>query len=162
MAITGEGKLIVNMYNFWLVLFVALGVLSTAYGLAIIGSTVGQPNFYVYFNLAPAGEPGYAHTTNMIGALNGVNSAGAIIGCFFSAWACDKYSRKRTLQIGCVILIVGGALCAGAYDMAMFLVGRVVAGVGAGILAHVVPIYQSEVSTPETRGAMVCGNLECN
>lgn len=117
---------------------------------------MGQPSFYTYFNLVPAGEPGYDHTTNMIGALNGVNSAGAIFGCFFSAWASDKYSRKRTLQIGCIILIVGGGLCAGAYDMAMFIVGRVVAGIGAGILAHVVPIYQSEISTPETRGAMVC------
>ncbi len=55
-----------------------------------------------------------------------------------------------------MILIVGGGLCAGAYDMAMFIVGRVVAGIGAGMLAHVVPIYQSEISTPETRGAMVC------
>lgn len=57
---------------------------------------------------------------------------------------------------GCVVLIVGGALCAGAYDMAMFLVGRFIAGWGAGMLACVVPMYQAEVSTPETRGAMVC------
>lgn len=48
----------VNAYNLWVVVFVALGTISTAYGLAIIGSTVGQPNFYTYFNLAAAGEPG--------------------------------------------------------------------------------------------------------
>jgi MFS family permease len=162
------------------VIFVAIGTISTAYGLAIIGSTVGQPNFYSYFNLAVAGEPGYDHTTNMIGALNGVNSAGAIAGCLSQAWSADKYGRKRTMQIGSVILIVGGALCAGAVDMAMFLVGRFIAGMGSGVLACVVPIYQAEVSTPgkcyhhfhgfvflsghlpfvflasETRGAMVC------
>jgi hypothetical protein len=34
--------LIVNSYNLWVVVFVALGTISTAYGLAIIGSTVGQ------------------------------------------------------------------------------------------------------------------------
>jgi MFS family permease len=149
-------KIIVNQYNLWLVIFVALGTISTAYGLAVIGSTVGQPNFYTYFNLATAGEPGYAHTTNIIGALNGVNSAGAIVGCIFQAWSADYYGRKRTLQIGCVILIIGGALCAGAVDIGMFLAGRFVAGIGAGILACIVPIYQAEVSTPETRGAMVC------
>ncbi|EXJ70257.1 uncharacterized protein A1O5_06325 [Cladophialophora psammophila CBS 110553] len=149
-------KIIVNTYNLWVVVFVALGTISTAYGLAIIGSTVGQPNFYSYFHLATQGEPGYDHTTNMIGALNGVNSAGAIAGCISQAWSSDKYGRKRTMQIGSVILIVGGALCAGAVDMAMFLVGRFVAGMGSGILACVVPIYQAEVSTPETRGAMVC------
>jgi|TARA_R110002003_G_scaffold104_20_gene8343 hypothetical protein len=51
-------ELKVNPYNFSVVVFVALGTISTAYGLAIIGSTVGQPNFYTYFNLATAGEPG--------------------------------------------------------------------------------------------------------
>lgn len=149
-------KIIVNAYNLWLVIFVALGTISTAYGLAVIGSTVGQPSFYAYFNLATAEEPGYAYTTNIIGALNGVNSAGAIVGCLLQAWTADKYGRKRTLQLGSLILVVGGALCAGAANMAMFLVGRLIAGAATGILACVVPIYQAEVSTPETRGAMVC------
>lgn len=38
------GKHIVNTYNLLVVVFVALGTLSTAYGLAIVGSTVGQPS----------------------------------------------------------------------------------------------------------------------
>ena len=37
----------------------------------------------------------------------------------------------------------------------MFGVGRAVAGLGSGILAIVVPIYQGEVATAETRGALV-------
>lgn len=164
-------ELKVNPYNLSVVIFVALGTISTAYGLAIIGSTVGQPNFYTYFNLAPAGEPGtytpffvststnstgYDHTTNIIGALNGVNSAGAILGCLYNAWSCERYSRKYSMMCGSAILILGGALCGGAYDIAMFLVGRFVAGWGAGMLACVVPMYQAEISTPQTRGAMVC------
>jgi hypothetical protein len=51
-------ELKVNPYNLSVVIFVALGTISTAYGLAIIGSTIGQPNFYTYFNLAATGEPG--------------------------------------------------------------------------------------------------------
>lgn len=147
-------KVIVNAYNLWVVVFVSIGTIASAYGLAIIGSTVGQPNFYTFFNLATSG-PGYVHTTNMIGALNGINSAGAVVGSFFQAWSADYYGRKRTMQIGCVILIIGGSLCAGAVTMGMFLAGRFVAGVGSAMLACVVPIYQAEVSTPETRGAMV-------
>ncbi|KAK5114098.1 hypothetical protein LTR62_002667 [Meristemomyces frigidus] len=149
-------KLIVNTYNLLVVVFVALGTLATAYGLAVIGSTVGQPSFYTYFKLATQGEPGYAHTSNLIGALNGVNSAGAIIGCLTSAWTADAYGRRRTIQLGCAILIVGGALCSGSANIGMFLAGRVIAGMGAGILAVVVPMYQSEISTAETRGAMTC------
>jgi MFS family permease len=38
----------------------------------------------------------------------------------------------------------------------MFGVGRAVAGLGSGILAIVVPMYQGEVATAETRGFMMC------
>ncbi|KAL9053900.1 MAG: hypothetical protein Q9162_004473 [Coniocarpon cinnabarinum] len=125
-------------------------------GLAIIGSTVGQPSFYTYFDLAPQGSTGYAHTTNIVGALNGVNSAGAIAGCIINAYAADGIGRRHTMELGCLILAVGGAICAGSVSIAMFLVGRIIAGCGSGILACVVPQYQAEVATAETRGAMVC------
>ncbi|KAL4926600.1 general substrate transporter [Aspergillus undulatus] len=148
-------KIIVNPYNLWVVIFAAVGTISTAYGLAIIGSTVGEPNLYTYFNLAPQGAPGYDHTTRIIAALNGVNSAGAVAGCMYHVWSAERFGRKLTMIVGCSVLVVGGALCAGSVHIAMFIVGRGVAGVGSGVLACVVPMYQAEVSTPETRGAMV-------
>ncbi len=92
----GNPNLRFNTANLLLVIFVALGTLATAYGLAIIGSTSGQPNckqhlmqvveieilivvVYAYFNLAVPGEPDYAHTTDILGALNGANSGGVRI-----------------------------------------------------------------------------------
>lgn len=54
-----------------------------------------------------------------IGALSGANSAGAVLGCLTSAWAADAISRKRTIMLGCAILIVGGALCAGSISIGM-------------------------------------------
>lgn len=145
----------VSSYNLLIVTYVAIGTISSAYGLAVIGTTVGQPDFYTYFGLAPQDTPGYDHTTNIIGALNGVNSAGAIIGCIFQAWAGDYMGRKWTMQAGLVVLIIGGALCAGTVDIAMFIVARLVAGIGSGALACIVPTYQAEISTAETRGKMV-------
>ncbi|KAL4990009.1 major facilitator superfamily domain-containing protein [Aspergillus falconensis] len=137
--------LTVNTYNPTVVVFVATGTISTAYGLVVIGSTVGQPSFYTYFALeANATDPSYKHTTNMIGALNSINSAGAFMGCIRQAWSADAYGRKTTIRLGAAVLIRGGALCAGAVHMAMFLVRRFVAGLGAGILACIVPIYQAE------------------
>jgi MFS family permease len=79
-----------------------------------------------------------------------------VFGCLFNAWTCERFSRKYSMMLGSVILIIGGAFCGGAYDIAMFLVGRFIAGWGAGMLACVVPMYQAEISTPQTRGAMVC------
>ncbi|KAJ5109985.1 hypothetical protein N7532_002630 [Penicillium argentinense] len=91
----------------------------------------------------------------MIAALNGVDLAGAMLGCGFHVWSSEKFGRKRTMIIGSTILVVDGALCFGAIDLAMFIVGRGIAVMGSGILACVVPMYQAEVSTPETRGVMV-------
>ncbi|KJY02114.1 hypothetical protein TI39_contig257g00006 [Zymoseptoria brevis] len=156
------GQHIVNTYNLLVVIFVALGTLAIAYGLAIIGSTVGQPSFYTYFDLATQGTPGYKHTTNIIGGLNGLNSAGATVGCLFSAWSGDVVGRKRTMEIGCAVLIVGGALCAGSVSIGMFYAGRFVAGAGAGILAVIVPMYQGEISTANIRtnyGVLIYASL---
>lgn len=58
--------------------------------------------------------------------------------------------------IGSLFIILGGALNAGSVSIGMFAAGRVLAGVGSGILAIVTPMYQGEVSTAETRGMMMC------
>ena len=73
-------RIVVNSYNLWVVIFVGLGTISTAYGLAIIGSTVGQPNFYTYFNLAPAGEPGIS-ISSPFRALDSLRKPLTMIGC---------------------------------------------------------------------------------
>lgn len=84
-----------------------------------------------------------------------MNSAGSAIGAAATAYYADRYGRKRTIQVASIILIIGAAICAGAVNNAMFLVGRVVNGLGIGSLVTAIPMYQAEVSTPESRGFMV-------
>ena len=85
----------------------------------------------------------------------GINSAGSAIGCAVCSYCADKFSRKRTIQGAAMVLIVGAAICAAAVDNAMFLVGRLINGLGIGALVAAIPMYQAEVSTPESRGFMV-------
>jgi MFS family permease len=63
----------------------------------------------------------------------GVNSAGSAIGAAATAYCADKYSRKHTIQIAALILVIGAAICAGSVDNAMFMVGRVINGLGVRI-----------------------------
>ncbi|EER25141.1 hypothetical protein D8B26_007751 [Coccidioides posadasii str. Silveira] len=149
------GKLVPNAFNLAVVIFVALGSTACSYGMAIISSTIGQPSFYHDFNLAKQGEPGYGRTSSLIGAMNGLNSAGSAFGCAFLSWSADRYGRLRSLQIGSLILVIGAALCAGSVNMAMFLVARFIAGFGIGILVTGIPMYQAEASAPSSRGFMV-------
>lgn len=86
---------------------------------------------------------------------SGVNCAGSAIGCAICSYCADKYGRKRTIQGAALVLIIGAAICAGAVNNAMFMVGRLINGLGIGALVTCIPIYQAEVSTPESRGFMV-------
>jgi MFS family permease len=110
-----------NAYNFFVVLYVALGSIASAYGLSIFGSTIGQPSFYTSLNLAPPGAPSYDRTARLFGAFTGVNVAGACLGAIFNSWSADRFGRKRTIQFGAVVLSIGAALCAGSVDVGMYV-----------------------------------------
>ncbi|RDW59195.1 hypothetical protein BP5796_12119 [Coleophoma crateriformis] len=150
------GKLIPNLFNLLVVLFVAIGSTSCSYGLSVLGGTIGQPTFYTGLKMAPPGTPGYGKTASLLSAYNGVNSAGAIIGAGFTAWFANYAGRLRSIQLGTLISIIGAALSGGSVNVAMFIVARTIAGFGIGMLITIIPIYQTEVATPSSRGFMGC------
>ena len=89
------------------------------YCASIIGSTIGQPGWYSYFNLPVVGQPGYATTTtNAIATANGLFSAGGAVGSLFIMWSASAIGRKRNIQLGAVLSVVGGVLQGGAAALA--------------------------------------------
>jgi MFS family permease len=54
-----------------------------------------------------------------------------------------------------MVLIIGAAICTGSVNSGMFIAGRLINGLGIGALVTAIPMYQAEVSTPESRGFMV-------
>jgi MFS family permease len=70
-------------------------------------------------------------------------------------WSAEAFGRKRSIQIGCIISIVGATIMTASVDVAMFIASRFIMGFGIGVLVTLVPLYQSEVSPPESRGLMV-------
>jgi hypothetical protein len=43
-----------------------------------------------------------------------------------------------------MVLILGAALCAGSVNCAMFLVSRLINGLGIGALVTAIPMYEAE------------------
>lgn len=82
------------------------------------------------------------------------------IGAFISSLVVGKVGdiigRRKTILYGSCIFFVGGALQTFATGMPMMLLGRIIAGVGVGMLSTIVPIYQSEISPPHNRGKLAC------
>ena len=85
---------------------------------SVIGSTIGQPGWYNFFDLPMQGEPGYGTTTTQaISTANGIYSAGGAIGTLFIMWAATALGRKTSIQIGGAFALLGGALQGGAANL---------------------------------------------
>jgi MFS family permease len=64
----------------------------------------------------------------------------------------DRFGRRKTIMIGALINLVGAILQCAAQNLAMILVGRILAGWAVGLMSMSVPIYQTECAHPKTRG----------
>ncbi|KAG7412368.1 Quinate permease [Fusarium oxysporum f. sp. rapae] len=152
-------------YNRLVTVAVAFGSLTYGYCSSVIGSTIGQPGWYNFFDLPQQGEPGYStKTTEAISTANGIYSAGGAIGTLFVMWAATALGRKRSIQIGGAFALLGGALQGGAANLrfskltwyySMFQAGRILAGIGIGILVTVCPMYMGELAPHDKRGWLV-------
>jgi MFS family permease len=125
----------------------AFGSFLFGYDSGIIGSVISGSyvHFHDYFD-AP-GAP-------VIGAIVSLFAAGAFFGALMAGWTADKYGRKRTIQIGSVIAIVGCTLQTAAVNVGMLIAGRFIAGWSIGVLSMIVPMYQAEISPPHARGLL--------
>ncbi|KAL8831032.1 MAG: hypothetical protein Q9191_001099 [Dirinaria sp. TL-2023a] len=89
------------------------------------------------------------------GLLTAMIELGALIGALNQGWIADKISRKYSIVLAVTVFIVGSILQTAAVDYAMLVVARLIGGIGIGMLSMVAPLYISEISPPEIRGALL-------
>ncbi|KAF2176383.1 general substrate transporter [Zopfia rhizophila CBS 207.26] len=89
------------------------------------------------------------------GLMTAMLELGALIGALNQGWLADKISRKYSIVVAVIIFTIGSVLQTAAMDYAMLTVGRLIGGIGIGMLSMVAPLYISEVSPPEMRGALL-------
>lgn len=87
--------------------------------------------------------------------LIGVLNFSAIGGAALAHVIIDKYGRRKTFMLTCVVFIVGVTCMAVAQDYYMLLAFRVLTGVGMGVGFSVDPVYIAEVSPKQYRGELV-------
>ncbi|CAE6399040.1 unnamed protein product [Rhizoctonia solani] len=132
-------------FNFFVATFAAIGSFLFGYDSGIIGSVI-SPNFkkfHEFFN-----NP----NDNILGAVVSTFAGGCFFGAMAAGWLADRIGRKRTIQAGSLVAILGCSLQTGAQNINFLLVGRVIAGLAIGCLSMIVPLYQSEISPPNMRG----------
>ncbi|EME89014.1 uncharacterized protein MYCFIDRAFT_55519 [Pseudocercospora fijiensis CIRAD86] len=129
-------------YQFLVSVFASLGSVLYGYDLGVIAGAVASDNFVSTFT------PTSAET----GAVVSVFTGGAFFGAFFAGPSGDYLGRKKTILLGALVFILGGALQTGAQSLAYLYAGRLIAGAGVGVLVMIIPLYQAELAHPDIRG----------
>ncbi|CEJ79974.1 Putative Hexose transporter [[Torrubiella] hemipterigena] len=127
--------------------FVSLGVFLFGYDQGVMSGILTGEYFIEYFD-----HPSKAQVGTMVAILE----IGAFISSLVVGRVGDIIGRRRTILYGSCIFFVGGALQTGATSMSMMMLGRIIAGLGVGMLSTIVPVYQSEISPPHNRGKLAC------
>ena len=83
---------------------------------------------------------------------------GAIIGNLIAGPLSDKIGRKPALLISAVLFAATGFICAFADSISIFIIGRIIGGVGVGIAILVAPVYIAEIAPAKKRGWLVSFN----
>lgn len=80
---------------------------------------------------------------------------GALIGSIFSKPSSFWIGRRRSIIATALIFIAGTLIAALAQNIPMLIIGRLFMGLAIGLSAMIVPMYLSEISPPQIRGAIV-------
>lgn len=80
---------------------------------------------------------------------------GALIGAAFAGSLTDKFGRRRVLIFAASIFALGAIATAWAPTVNWLIIDRVIVGIAIGVASLVAPLYISEASPPDARGALV-------
>ncbi|MCP3968326.1 MAG: sugar porter family MFS transporter [Lentisphaerae bacterium] len=125
--------------------FASLAGLIYGFELGIIGFGVQQiDNIYAFssFNLS---------------IIAGMELWGATVSIIFAGIVADKIGRIKTLVVSSIVFMFGSTLLVNSDTYNMFLMSRLVQGIGLGGIIMITPLYLSEVSMPKVRGR----NITC-
>ncbi|KDR85311.1 hypothetical protein GALMADRAFT_348328 [Galerina marginata CBS 339.88] len=127
--------------------FASLGVFLFGYDQGVMSGIITGPFFRKYFDYPSALE---------IGTIVAFLEIGAFITSVAAGRIGDVIGRKGTLFVGAVVFTIGGAVQTFTVGFRTMVLGRIISGFGVGLLSTIVPIYQSEISPPNHRGALAC------
>lgn len=130
-----------------LVTFVAaLGGLLFGYDTGVINGAIGP--LKVHFGLTPRQE-GWAMGCALLGCALGAAGAGAIS---------DRFGRKKVLILSAVFFFISAVGTAVPRTLTLFILFRIVAGLGIGAASISSPLYIAEITPARIRGRMVSIN----
>lgn len=134
-------------YVWTICLVAACGGLLFGYDWVVIGGA--KPFYEAYFNITDPAQSGWAMSSALVGC---------VLGALISGWCADKFGRRLPLILAAILFSASAWGTAMASNFDMFVVYRIVGGVGIGLASALSPLYIAEVSPAEKRGRFVAIN----
>lgn len=88
------------------------------------------------------------------GVAMGAALYGTVLGSLVGGWPADRFGRRATLLWIGVLYLVSALGCGFAWNVGVFIVARLIGGIGIGVSTVVAPLYISEIATPAHRGKL--------
>ncbi len=90
----------------------------------------------------------------MHGVAMGAALYGTVLGSLVGWWPADRFGRRATLLWIGALYIASALGCALAWNVEVFILARVIGGLGIGVSTVVAPLYIAEISPPAHRGRL--------
>lgn len=103
--------------------------------------------------------PSYSNYFHLTTATEGLNNAaswmGSILGSFLMQPIPDYFGRRRAILVASLIAFVGITLQAAAQNVPMFVVARIIVGIGSAVSNGAAPTLLGELLPPHKRGRVL-------
>ncbi|KAI9375045.1 general substrate transporter [Aspergillus egyptiacus] len=86
-----------------------------------------------------------------LGLLTGSMTIGSMLAVPVVPYVADRLGRRFGVVVGCCIMLGGVAMTAIGYEIALFIVGRMILGFGLGIAQECSPLLVTELVHPQHR-----------
>lgn len=89
----------------------------------VLGGLVTQPSL---LNALGNPSPGF------LGTIVALYNIGCLVGCIVAAVWGNALGRKRSILVGCIVMVVGAVIQCSSFGAGQMIAGRLVTGVGNG------------------------------
>ncbi|KAH8684114.1 general substrate transporter [Ilyonectria robusta] len=146
----GVGKFGMTPWLLFSCSVISMGAIFWGYDIGILSTIYVSPGFKKALDNPSSSDKGL---------ITAIFYAGQFIGFAFLAGPTNnRFGRRWAGFIGVVVLCIGAVFQTAATHLAMMVVGRIIAGLGTGVVSTSVPLYLSEVAPAQHRGLYVAGN----
>ena len=139
-------------------LIMAPAFLLFGYNQSNIGGVTSYPSFIKYFpqiNTSTTTGATKALNAKVQGTVVAIYTIGCLIGALSITQIGNRIGRRKSLIIAAFVAAIGQIIQSSSFSIGQLVVGRIVSGIGNGGVNAVVPVWQSECTTPKSRGKNV-------